>query len=160
MNNGSERAWFVTWEWANDAAAVADRIAAVLPWDWTPERVAETVELLYAHATSTVRELVSYAGDPAHNPYRAETHTVKGVPRIICGPNPHLEAVRVVDVRVEQEEETRRETVFWTEATLDGKPGGARHSFRRDVIGRLNSEEIWDRTRGQMKPGFEHRRGQ
>ena len=90
-------AWLVTWEWDNDAAAVADVIATVLSPRLSEERVASIVELLYANATSNVVELCSIAKRPSDNPYKAQLE--RG--RINCGHNPYLWARKVSDPRGE-----------------------------------------------------------
>jgi hypothetical protein len=138
---------------------MADKVVAVLPADWPVDSVAEVVTLLYAQATSTVGELVGYAADPAANPYRAQVDEINGAPYVTCGPNPFLTAERVVELVVEKDSASGREVVTWARMEADGFTPGRRHTFRRDVEGPPSPEGIWDRGRGGVKPGFEHRAG-
>jgi hypothetical protein len=153
------KAWLVTWEWANDAAAVADRVICVLPPQWSDERVSNTVEILYASLTATVSELAHYAKRPSNNPYRAE----RSGSRIICGHNPYLEARYVSDLKVETDPKTYIETIFWREPNLyrfeNGKrvlvAEGNQEKFTRKVSGSPIHEGIWDCSTGTFRPGWE-----
>lgn len=142
------KAWLVTWEWANDAAALAERVVCILPPQWSEERVSSAVELLYAVLNSTVSELASYAKRPSNNPYRTEIS--RGI--IICGHNPYLEARHVSDLRVETDSTSYLETIFWREPNLyrfkDHKrilvSEGEQQKFTRRVIGSPIQESIWN----------------
>lgn len=134
------RAWLVTWEWAGDAPAMADKVVAALPADWPVDRVADTVTLLYAQATSTVGELVAYAADPSKMPYRAQVDEINGAPYVTCGPNPFLTAERVVELVVDKDSASGREVVTWARMEADGVTPGRRHTFNRDVDGPPSSE--------------------
>src|SRR6266498_810491 len=93
------KAWLITWDWAGDSAALADRIAAILPWQWSDDRVTKHVEVLYALANSTVEELADYAKRPSNNPYRPK----RDGPYITCGHNPYLVARVVTDLNVKRD---------------------------------------------------------
>lgn len=148
------RAWLVTWEWADDAEAMVDKVVAVLPEDWPADRVADVVTLLYAQSTSTVGELVGYAADPAENPYRAQVEEINGAPYVSCGPHPYLTAERVVELEVEKDSASGREVVTWARMEADGVTPGRRHTFRREVDGPPRSEGIRDRSnRRRRKAG-------
>jgi hypothetical protein len=148
------RAWLVTWEWAGDAAPVADKVVAVLPEDWPADRVADVVTLLYAQATSTVGERVAYAADLAENPYRAQVEEINGAPFVSCGPNPFLTAERVVDLEVDEDSTSGREVVTWARMESDGVTPGRRHTFHRDVDGPPGPAGIRDRSgRRRRKAG-------
>lgn len=142
------KAWLVTWEWTNDDAALTERVVCILPPQWSEDRVAGAVELLYAVLNSTVSELASYAKRPSNNPYRAEVFM--GV--IICGHNPYLEARHVSDLRVETDSTSYLETIFWREPNLyrlkDHKrllvSEGEQQKFTRRVIGSPIQESIWN----------------
>ncbi len=161
------KAWLVTWDWTGDAAAVADRIAAILPPGWGEDRVANIVEVLYARATSTLAELASYAKDPASNPYRPMPVTINNVvhsERLTCGHHPWLYARKVSGLLVRCDPETGLESIEWTEPdTYRLKPDrsgtelvskGGSNSCSRQVTGPLSDEGIWDRATGTWKAGF------
>ena len=103
------KAWLVTWDWASDAAALADEIAAILPPRWSPERVAGFVEFLYGQITSTPTELAAYAKDRSNNPYPAE---LRDFDRISCGANPFLFARAVSNLTIKQSDD-RLDTISW-----------------------------------------------
>lgn len=105
------KAWIVTWEWAGDAAAVADKVVAVLNPRWGERRVSDLVETLYALNNSTLSELASYARRPTDNPYPARRESG----RIICGHHPWLEARRVSEFKVALNEGTGLEVISWKE---------------------------------------------
>ncbi len=158
------KAWLITWDWMGDAAAVADEVAAILNPRYSGQRVASIVEFLYAKRNSTASELAAYAGRAARNPYRSERHFSGG---ITCGHNPWLHARIVHDLSVSTIVETGIETITWTEPPLY-KP--REHGFRemvrdrmfgqcaRRITGPLSDELIWDRIKGQFKPGWEPNR--
>ena len=151
------KAWLATWEWTGDAAAVADKIAAILNGRWSQDRVTIIVEFLYASCTSNTLELAAYAKRPANNPYRAEQDFNS---QITCGSNPWLHARLVQDLMVSTDPETGIETITWTEPPLyapseegpklvrDPLPG---KTVRR-ITGPLSHELIWDRMQGRFKP--------
>ncbi len=89
---GRISAWLVTWEWIGNHAKRKDKIAAVLNWRLTRERVAEIIEMIYANEYYTLEERVAFAKDRKLNPYQAQY----AAGRISCGHNPFLEA-RLVD---------------------------------------------------------------
>ncbi len=97
------KAWLITWEWANDAAAVADRVVGVLNSHWGDRRVADIVEFLYSNASSSVDELAYYAKKPSNNPCRADIRNGG----IHCGHNPFLYARKVSDLRVDTTDDGR-----------------------------------------------------
>ncbi len=153
------RAWLVTWEWADDAAAMVDKVVAVLPEDWPVDRVADVVTLLHAQSTSTVGELVGYAADPAETPYRAQVEEINGAPYVSCGPHPFLTAERVVELEVKKDSASGREVVTWARMEADCVTAGRRHTFRRDVDGPPTSKGIRDRGRAGTKRGSKRRDG-
>ncbi len=151
-----------------DSAAVADRIAAILPARWSDERVSDFVEFLYARATSNVRELASYAKKRMDNPYRAKVgEVINDVPhggRIHCGAHPSLYARHVSALEVQVDPKTGLEVVSWREPdhmkwTTDHRgfevaQEGATVKHSRQITGPLSDEEIWDRTTQTWKKGF------
>lgn len=153
------RAWIVTWEWGGDAAAVADKVAAILPARWGKERVASHVEFLYALTHSTVDELARYARTPKDNPYPAQADQNGWV---TCGHNPFLLARPASDVKVERHPSTGLETIQWVNSArwkmvndrpAEDVPPRAESTTRR-IEGPLRSMEIWDREAGCFKSGW------
>lgn len=152
----------------SDSAAVADRIAAILPPQWSDERVADFVEFLYARATSNVRELASYAKKRKNNPYPAKVgDVINDVPhggRIHCGAHPWLYARQVSDLEVDVEKKTGLEIVSWREPdqmkwkadrrSVEVAQEGATVKHTRQITGPLSDEEIWDRKTRKWKNGF------
>lgn len=154
-------AWLVTWDWVQDAAAVADKVAAILNPRWSADRVACIVEFLYAKRTATASEIAAYASRPSRNPYRAERDSYGG---IICGHHPWLHARIVFDLKISENPETGIETLTWTEQSLykrgeDGRPEMVRDRMpaqtTRRITGALSDELIYDRAKGEFKPGWE-----
>ncbi len=161
------KAWLITWEWGNDASAVADLVAAVLPPRWTSERVLEHVEWLYARATSNVTELAAYAKHPKSNPYRAKSGVrINGLvhgERITCGANPWLYARKVADLKIAKGA-GGFEKISWREPDSfkksEGQPlevaqKGQVVIHTRQIKGSLSDELIWDRGTRTWKPGFD-----
>lgn len=157
------KAWLITWEWMGDAAAVADRVAAILNPRWSGERVGTIVEFLYLKCTANASEMAGYARRPRSNPYRAE-RDFNG--RITCGSHPWLYARLVTDLSVAVDPETGTETITWTESpasvpTADGPKevrGPLPGEVVRRITGLLSDELIWDRMEGTFKKGWEKTR--
>ena len=158
------KAWLITWDWTGDVAAVADEVAAILNPRYSTERVADIVEFLYAKRNATASELVAYAARAAKNPYRPGRQFSGG---ITCGHNPCLHARIVDDLSVSTDVETGIETITWTELPLyrpreRGFPEMVRDRMLgqcvRRTTGPLSDELIWDRIKGQFKPGWEPKR--
>jgi hypothetical protein len=153
------KAWLLTWEWGNDAAAVADRVILFLNPRWSEERVAALVETIYAMCHSSLQEIAHYAKRPSNNPYRAK----RSDNSIICGHNPWLEARKVSELTVRVEPADGMEVVSWKEpdryGLVDGHvrklADGSKEIFRRRVSGPPNHEAIWDRLKGAFKAGWE-----
>jgi hypothetical protein len=156
------RAWLVTWEWTGDAAAVADKVAAILNPRWSSDHVAGILQFLYTKRFSTASELAEYARRPASNPYQAKTDLNS---RIEYGGHPFLFARLVDDLSVSQNPETLIETITWTEPPIYGpyEKGAARilrgamagQTVVRRISGALSDELIYDRVQGRFKPGWE-----
>ncbi len=158
------KAWLITWDWMADAAAVADEVAAILSPRYSSERIAGIVEFLYSKRNSTASELAAFAGRAARNPYRPERQFSGG---ITCGHHPWLHARIVHDLSVSTDVETGNETITWTEPPLykpreHGFPEMVRDCMPgqcvRRITGPLSDELIWDRIKGQFKPGWEPNR--
>ena len=154
-------AWLITWDWMGDAAAVTDEVAAILNPRYSPERIAGILEFLYAKRNSTASELATYAGCPARNPYRSERQFSGS---ITCGHNPWLYGRIVHELSVSKDEKTGIETIAWKEPPLykpsdHGFPEMVRDRMPaqcvRRITGPLSDELIWDRSKGQFKPGWE-----
>ncbi len=151
------KAWLITWDWANDAAAVADEVVGVLNPRWADRRVADIVEFLYSNATVNISELAYYAKKPSNNPYRANIRNGK----ILCGHNPFLYARRVSDLEIKIGSDGR-ESISWMEPPTyelkDNKvqmvkepfPG----AFTRRISGPVSHEGIWDRMNSKFKKGW------
>lgn len=158
------KAWLITWEWMAQHAAVADRIAGILPPQWSPKAVARFAEVFYAMTNSTVAELMAYARRPSANPYRCKFEVINGVPHadlMRCGGHPWLSARRVSNLVVS--EENGYESVSWTDPDTykpdaRGLPELARRgendSHTRIVQGRLLTTLTWDWMAGEVKPEF------
>jgi hypothetical protein len=124
MRSGSKRsikgitAWLVTWEWVGDHAKPERKIAAILNPRWSPDRVREYVEFIYANSYYSISERIDYAKNRSFNPYPAEFMRVRGgvqwQGQIICGHNPWLFA-RLVDNLVATGESDDEDKVVWTE---------------------------------------------
>jgi hypothetical protein len=150
--------WLVTWDWAGDAAAVADIIAALFPPQWSENRVSLHVEMLYALVNYNTRELAEYAKHPSRNPYKALAE--RGI--ISCGHNPWLTARQVRDFQVETTD-NGLETITWTEPDTYGVgPDGhlervtakSRQAVTRRLRGPLSSKLIWDRVNDRFLAGW------
>lgn len=165
------KAWIVTWEWCGRTAAVADKIAAVLPPQYSDRRVADIVQLLYNLATSELSELAAYAKRPGQIPYKPRVgQVINSVPhsdRVTCGHNPWLYARRVTGVRVWQEPEIDIEVIEWTEPqtfrwkderqmSIEVASQGMREQVRRSMQGPLRNDLAWDRLLNTQKPGYEN----
>lgn len=152
-------AWVVTWNWAGDAKALADELAAVLPARLTPRNVAKFVEFHYALVTSNVRELAAYARNRKNNPYPAK---IDFNGRITCGHHPFLVARHVSEFRVTSDGDFGLETISWREPDVyesrDEGPVKVRTgdvtTVVRRITGRLSTMNIWDGKRGTFKPGW------
>ena len=93
------RAWLITWDNTSESAEIVDEIAAILSPRWSPERVSDLMEQLYALNTSNLGELAAYAKKPKSNPYRVTTidnHT----DMLVCGHHPWLYGRKVSDFTV------------------------------------------------------------
>ena len=150
-----------------DAAAVADRGAAILPPRWTGKRVAQIVEFLYARTSSTLAELAAYAKNPKSNPYRAKAVEINRLvhsERITCGHHPWLYARKVSGLVVRHDPASGLESIEWTdpdayrlkadESGIELDTKGTSDSFKRQVTGRLIDDVIWDRETRTWKSGF------
>lgn len=162
------RAWLITWEWMNDASEVADRVVAILPPRWSPQKVKEIAEWLYAGHTSSCAEFAEYAKHPKAKPYSAEFDSINGVPhadQIHCGHHPFMYARLVRDLEI-TEDEQGFERLTWINpdsyrlAANGSGPEiareGRRDSCRRTRQGRLSSEPTYDRMVGARKPEFRY----
>jgi len=151
------RAWLITWDWANDAAAVADKIAGVLNPRWGNSRVADIVEFLYSNTNASVGELAYYARRPSNNPYRAQT--INGW--IHCGSNPFLYARIVSDLRIYYTEDDK-EIISWMEppaySFVNGKNEKIRDprpdQYTRRIRGPVSHKIIWDRVNSKFIDGW------
>ncbi len=152
-------AWLLTWDWANDAAAVSDAVAAILSPKLSEARVAWFVEQLYALRTSSAAELAAIAKNPNTNPYQAQSE----LGRIQCGRNPMLAAEKVDDLRVSTDESTGFEVISWTkrEGAQEQRPGQRvlGRKFRRRIAGPMTFSRIWRTEEGRFAPGWENYRG-
>lgn len=105
------KAWLVTWESANPAAAVERRIAAILPPRWSGRRVGDVLEVLYAQSQYTLGETAQYAKRRSANPYPAHENDSP----IHCGHDPYLLARIVTDLEVVSDFDDDSETITWRE---------------------------------------------
>ncbi len=155
------RAWLISWDWAGPSAALADRLAAILPPRWSIAKVAAFVEFLYALRTYDAGELANYARSPTSNPYRARVHDFE---QITCGSNPYLLARKVSDLTVQYRGKNGCEEIRWREPphyVIDSETGRA-HLFaegevvleRRRLSGPLSAFPIWDRCSDSYKHGW------
>jgi hypothetical protein len=146
------KAWLVTWEWANDSASCVDKLAAIYPPRWGDSKVTEHIESLFALHTYTLKELATYAKNPSRNPYSAKKQGLY----IICGHNPYLSARSVVDLEIH--EANGLEVITWKEPDhllVVGKIVGYQSKIvKRRISGSLSSMSIWDRSKGDFKPGW------
>ena len=152
-------AWVVTWDWAGDAAALADELAAVLPPRLTSRAMARFVESYYALVTSNVRELSAYARNRKNNPYPAK---VDFSGRVVCGAHPFLFARHVSQFTVDSDGDFGLETISWREPDVykaeEAGPvkvsSGRMTTIQRRITGPLSTMAIWDRGTGSFKPGW------
>jgi len=152
------KAWLITWEWSGDAAAVADRVVAILNPRWSVDRVIEIVEFLYAECNYNLNEQVAFARKPKNNPYRA----IENFGLITCGHNPWLEARKVDKFEIFVDPKTKLETITWLDFTAYrivksrpeavGKPKVEK--FARRITGPVSHELIWDRKHSRFKKGW------
>ena len=151
------KAWLITWEWANDAAAVADRVVGILNFRWGDGRVADIVEFLYSNSNASVDELAYYAKKRSNNPYRADIRHG----RILCGHNPFLYARVVSDLKIDITDDGR-ETISWKEPPVydlvNGKIEKVKEpipdQFTRRIRGPVSHKIIWDRIKSKFIDGW------
>ena len=119
-------AWLITWEWVGDYDEVAERakaenkVAAILNYRFSGERVREIAEILYVSNYSDLSVRVAYAKNKKNYPYHAQFHTLGGVSwtgRITCGYQPCLYARLVDDIRVHIDE-NGNQTLTWKERPI------------------------------------------
>lgn len=114
---GRITAWLVTWEWIGNHAKPKDKIAAVLNWRLSPERVARIIEIIYANEFYTLEERLAIAKNKKSNPYQTRYGAIQGIPlgdRLFCGHNPFLEARLVDNLHVVKDNEGNQE-LSWDE---------------------------------------------
>ena len=151
------KAWLITWEWANDATTVADRVVGVLNPHWGYEKVADIVEFLYSNTNASVEELASYAKKRSNNPYQA----TKEGRRIFCGHNPELYARVVSDLKIDITDDGR-EIISWKEPPVYKLVNGEKviekeplpDEFTRRIIGPVSHKVIWDRINSKFINGW------
>ena len=101
---GAMKAWLVKWVSVSDEDAFVTVLSASLDADTVRCRV----EQLHTDLTGSIAEKLEYARypNPAPLAYPANLSRLPdGSVRIDCGHNPHLEALRVTDLRVETNED-------------------------------------------------------
>ena len=111
------KAWLVTWEYIGEHAKVDNDIVAILPYRYSPRKVKEVVEQLYANSLG-LNDRLRYANDRKSFAYPAEFDSINGIPwcgRITCGHNPWLFARFVDDVKVDSNNENK---LIWVERTI------------------------------------------
>ena len=111
-------AWLITWEMVGDWIKIKNenKVAAILNYRLSGEKVREIVELLYVNSYSLSTRL-AYAKNKKSIHHRAEFHTLGRAPwtsRITCGYQPCLYARLVDDLSV-QVDENGDETLSWKE---------------------------------------------
>lgn len=114
---GRITAWLVTWEWIGNHAKRKDKIAAILNWRLSPERVAEIIEIIHANEFYTLAERLAIAKNKKLNPYQTGYGAIQGIPwegRLLCGHNPFLEA-RLVDNLCVVKDNEGNQTLVWDE---------------------------------------------
>jgi hypothetical protein len=128
-----KKAWLVTWEWASESAKRPEKVAAILNPRWSPERVREYVEFLYATEYYTLGERMKWALRKGWNPYPAtfgqspDHHTWRG--EIACGHHPFLFGRLVDDLTIECNTDGK-EIAIWTERK---KPWELKIGFWREA---------------------------
>ncbi len=155
------RAWLIQWDWAGDAAAVVDRVAAITNCRKSAERVAEIMELLYAQQTATIGELAAYARNPKNRPSHA---LIDFNSRITCGHNPWLSAQVVSELIVETDPDSLVETIsYLTQPVYEPADTGLRlvrpatpESITRILTGPLSHELMRERSHNRLKDQFRH----
>ena len=112
---GRITAWLVTWEWIGDHAKRDNKIAAVLNWRLTPEKISEIIEMIYVNEYSSLEERVAFAKNKKTNPYKTTYDNINGIPwqgRLFCGHNPFLVA-RLVDNLYVKKDSSGNEVLDW-----------------------------------------------
>lgn len=153
------KAWLVQWDWQNDAAAVADRVVAILNPRKSSQTVADIVEFLYVQFTADLTGQAAYARRRANMPCRAK---ISSSGQIFCGRNPWLFAELVSDLKITIDPETSIETLSWLTQpvhvlTKQGyklviPPNPV--TFKRLITGSVSHELMWDRSKNQFKDKF------
>jgi hypothetical protein len=148
------RAWLITWEWTAHSAEVANRIGAILPPRWSPARVSDVLEQLYALHRCTSTELAACAKHPKSNPYRATSVDNYG-DGLSCWAHPWLFARKVLDLYITTVT-SGIETVSWHEldtyrmnserTTLELASPGTDEAVTRIMHGSRSSQLKWDRS--------------
>ena len=97
------RAWLVRWVWIGADAKVENPIVAILPAQWSIERIKVVVEVVHDAKVLSPAEMASFVRRRRHRPYRATLDTMTmdsyhgpiNLPwegAVCCGHNPWVEA--------------------------------------------------------------------
>ena len=125
------KAWIVTWECLDRQVEASNKVVTVLSARVGSEQVRRHVERLYVDARSSWRERLDLArynkSGPNPNPaefvrIRVGNDNVRWMGRIICGPDPHLLARLVENLRVVVDEDGD-ESLDWSEIPMPEFPG-------------------------------------
>ena len=111
------RVWLITWDWMGDHAKPKKKIAAILNPRWSPDKVREYIEFIYANSEYSFSERIAYANNRKFNPYPAEFMRIKGIKwtgQITCGDNPWLFARKVDNLLVVGDTDDE-DSVVWDE---------------------------------------------
>jgi hypothetical protein len=103
--------WLVTWEWCGEERKPAEKVAAILDYRLSSDRIQRIVELLYANSHYTLRERLQYA-KKRFDPYPARCLDWQG--EIECGHNPYLYARIVTHLHVRTSKDGS-ERLVWRE---------------------------------------------
>ena len=114
---GRITAWLVTWQWIGDHAKRDNKIAAILNWRLSPEKISEIIEMIYANEYYSLGERVAFAKNKKMNIYKATYDNINGIPwkcRLFCGHHPSLVA-RLVDNLYVKKDSSGNEVLHWEE---------------------------------------------
>jgi hypothetical protein len=98
-----KKAWLITWDWIGDHARRDLKVVAIISSRRSSRWVQEFIEQRFVDLEYTLSERVAYARNRKKSPYLVELDRLGGVPwhgRMTCGPNPHLYARLVKNLRV------------------------------------------------------------
>lgn len=103
-------AWLVTWEWIgnHERKNESGKIASILNYRHTPEKVKKHIEQLYIDSEYLLEDMFACAKRMKNNPYPPTSEGGK----ITCGHNPYLLARKVQNLKLEKDADGNNELIW------------------------------------------------